>query len=67
MIVFSGASAVISYEGSVRQRNTLSEIRTTIEQEIAYSHIHKSLMETFSTYHGSNGEDLGRLFSNRYD
>ena len=67
LLLFSGASAVISYESSVRQERTLAEIRRTIEQGISYSYIHKPLVKTFAAYHGDSQEGLGSLFISRYD
>lgn len=67
LLVFSCASAVISYEGGVRQQRTLAEIKRTIEQGISYSYIHKPLIKTFAAYHDGNQEGLGTLFVSQYD
>ena len=67
LIVFSGATAIISYEGSMRQQDTLVEIRETIERGISYNHIQKPLMDTFSTYHNTGSNNMGQLFVSRYD
>ena len=67
LLVFSGISAVISYEGGVRQQRTLDEIKRTIEQGISYSYIHKPLIKTFAAYYNGSQEGLGTLFVSRYD
>jgi hypothetical protein len=69
LIVFSAASATISYEGSVRQLELLPDIRTTIETSIAESFIKEPLLETLRIYHSSEekGRSLGKLFTMKYD
>lgn len=69
LLVFSAASALISYEDSVRQRENLSEIRSQIENDLVYGFIHKPLVETLGRFYRNNdaGENIGALFTSRYD
>lgn len=53
LVVFSFASAAISYEGSSRQTELLPEIRTTIETSMAEMYIKEPLLKTFRAYHMS--------------
>ncbi len=67
LLVFSLASAVISYENSVRQRESLANIRTHIETELAYTFLHKPLIKTLGQFHADNYDDMGNLFTEKYD
>ncbi len=71
LVIFSIASAGISYEGGKRQTALLPEIRHTIETGIAENHIKQPLLETMRTYYtnGSPGENasLGAIFRSSYD
>lgn len=71
LIIFSIASAGISYEGSNRQTALLPEIRTTIETGMAETYIEEYLLKTMRTYYmedkvGDNS-GLGKIFHNKFD
>lgn len=70
-VVFSLASASISYEGSKHQTAILPQIRTTIETGIAESYIKKHLLKTMRDYYlednlGQNSS-LGGIFRAKFD
>lgn len=71
LVVFSLASAGISYEGSKRQTALLPEIRTTIEKGMAESYIKKHLLKTMQAYYTVNKFDgnssLGEIFRAKFD
>lgn len=71
LVVFSLASASISYEGSKRQTALLPEIRTTIETGMAESYIKKHLLKTMQAYYledkvGENSS-LDEIFRAKFD
>lgn len=69
LLVFSVASAVISYEGSVRQRVTLENIRSQIEGGLLYTFVHEPLIKLLAEMDMENGNEVnvGRQFESRYD
>lgn len=69
LFVFSIASAVISYEGSVRQQETLENIRGQLEGDFLYNYMHEPLIKTLSDFYseGNNESNIGDLFTSRYD
>ncbi len=70
LVVFSFASAAISYEGSSRQTDLLPEIRTTIETNIAETYIKEPLLKTLRAYRVERESDdisLESLFKSSYD
>ncbi len=71
LVIFSIASASISYEGSKRQTELLPEIRTTIETGMAETYIKEYLLKTMRTYYkeGEFGVDssLGDIFHAKFD
>ncbi len=68
-LVFSLASAVISYEGSVRQQETLSDIRVHLETNIVYHYIHEPLVKTLGKFYDDeiSEKNMGELFVTEYD
>ncbi len=68
LVVFSAASATISYEGSVRQLDLMPEIRTTIETGVAEAFIKDPLLETLRMYHSDDtNQNMGEVFITKYD
>lgn len=69
LFVFSIVSAVISYEGSIRQQETLENIRGQLEADILYNYMHEPLVKTLSDFYSEgNGEsEIRALFTSRYD
>lgn len=69
LVICSGIFAVISYNNSLRQEKVLTDIRSFIEENIAYSHIRGPLSKTLRAYYtdeDGTGE-IGELFVSRYD
>ena len=67
IFVFSIASAVISYESSVRQRKMLKDIRTTVETSMAHSLIQESLIKTMARFDSNSDQNVGNVFTSCYD
>lgn len=69
LVICSGIMAAISYNNSLRQEKVLTNIRSFIEENIAYSHIRGPLSRTLRAYYtAENGTDeIGELFISRYD
>lgn len=69
LIVFSIASAAISYIDGIRFGKTLSSIRKTIDSSEAEIYIRKPLLKTMKSYYSSDqtNKDIGQLFRARYD
>lgn len=69
LLVFSGGSAMLSYESSVRQKERLKNIRTHLEKEIIKSYIQKPMLVTLRGYYNSEYDDtgLGQVFKAKYD
>lgn len=69
LLFFSAASAVISYEGSVRQRDTLENIRGQLEGDILYNYMHEPLIKTLGDFYSEENDEskIGDLFVSRYD
>lgn len=69
LFLFSIASAVISYEGSVRQSETLENIRGQLEGDILYNYMHEPLVKTLSNFYSEENSEsnIGDIFTARYD
>jgi hypothetical protein len=69
LLVFSVASAVISYEGSLRQTDTLENIRGQLEGDLLYNYMHEPLVKTLGDFYSeeNNESGIGALFISRYD
>lgn len=69
LFVFSIASAVISYEGSVRQIEVLENIRGQLEGDILYNYMHEPLIKTLGDFYSEENSEsnIGALFTSRYD
>lgn len=71
LVVFSGISAALSYEGSTRQADLLPHIRSTIEMNVAHNYVKEPLIETLKTYslekESSDTASIGQLFLAKYD
>ena len=71
LVIFSIASASISYENTKRQMALLPQIRTTIETGIAETYIKKHLLKTMRAYYTEDkfGENTGldEIFHTRFD
>ena len=67
LFIFSIASAVISYEGSVQQRQMLRDIRKTVENSMAHSLIQESLIKTMAKFDSNSDQNVGNVFTSRYD
>ncbi|MDX1585328.1 MAG: hypothetical protein R3222_01235 [Balneolaceae bacterium] len=71
LVVFSIASAAISYEGTRRQTALLPEIRHTIEKGIAENYVKKHLLTTMRAYYTGDRFDedtgLGTIFRAKND
>lgn len=71
LVIFSIASAAISYESTKRQTALLPEIRHTIEKGIAENYVKKHLLATMRAYYTGERFDenasLGSIFRTKYD
>lgn len=69
LFVFSVASAVISYEQSVRQRENLENIRGQLEGDILYNYMHEPLIKTLGEFYSEDNSDssIGEIFTSKYD
>ncbi|HEX6983448.1 MAG TPA: hypothetical protein VF181_11885 [Balneolaceae bacterium] len=69
LVLASSAFATLSYVESKKQGRLLSEIRTSIEQNILYKNINHPLSKALSAYYTSSKKDLEirRLFVSKYD
>jgi len=71
LVIFGSAvSAIISYVGTQRQADTLSEIRYTIDSKVAELFVKKPMLKTLQAYHAEKRADnssIGSLFVQKYD
>lgn len=69
LFVFSIASAIISYEGSVRQSEVLENIRADIEGDLLYNFVNEPLIRSLGEFYSgdANESGIGSLFTSRYD
>lgn len=69
LVICSGIFATISYNNSQRQEKVLTDIRSFIEENIAYSHIRGPLSKTLRAYYADEDGtgEIGELFISRYD
>jgi len=67
-LVFSIASAALSYVGSQRQKKTLADIHTSIESSLAETYVKEPLVKTLGSYYASPPDgDIGKRFKSKYD
>ena len=69
LVICSGISAAFSYESSLRQKETLVNIRSTIERGIIQNYVNKPLLMTLRTHAQGSGDtdNFGKLFRAEYD
>jgi len=70
LVVFSIASASLSYIGSEYQARNLSAIRSTIETNLARIHVREPLTKTLTEYYSEKNKNgditIGQLFREKY-